>query len=83
MEIEEATEILNNHLLCLSGKMISKPKQKDLIKALSIALNQISQLISANKDIKKNCENCKTNIANRGLGKTKVLCSSCWNLLFK
>jgi len=43
MEIEEATEILNNQLLCLSGKIISKPKQKDLIKAIQIIVDYLNK----------------------------------------
>lgn len=55
MNIEEAKEILENHLLCLSGKMVSKPKQKDVIDALEIAVHQISQLIPTNHDVMQAC----------------------------
>jgi hypothetical protein len=44
MTIEEALVILNNHSLCLSGKMISKPKQKDVIKAIEITIEEIKKM---------------------------------------
>jgi len=55
MKIEEAKEILQNHLLCLSGKMVSKPKQKDVIEALEIAVHKISQLIPTDNDVMQAC----------------------------
>ena len=55
MNLTEATEILNNHMLCLSGKMVSKPKQKELTEALEIAIHQISQLIPTNHDVMQAC----------------------------
>lgn len=41
MEITEAKNVLQNHLLCLSGKMVSKPKQKDVIEALQTVIESI------------------------------------------
>lgn len=55
MNLIESKEVLQNHLLCLSGKTVSKPKQKDVIEALEIAVHQISQLIPTNHDIMQAC----------------------------
>lgn len=57
MNLTEAKEVLQNHILCLSGKMVSKPKQKDVIEALEIAVHQISQLIPTNHDVMQACIN--------------------------
>jgi len=55
MNLTETKDVLQNHLLCLSGKMVSKPKQKDVIEALQIAVHQISQLIPTNHDVMQAC----------------------------
>lgn len=42
-DVNEALKVLNNHMLCLSGKMVSKPKTKDVIQALKIIINEINK----------------------------------------
>ena len=39
MKLKQALVVLNNHLLCLSGKMVGKPKQKEVLEALQIVLD--------------------------------------------
>lgn len=43
MGINTDLKVLNNHMLCLSGKMVSKPKTKEVIEALQITINEINK----------------------------------------
>lgn len=68
MKLTEAKDVLKNHLLCLSGKMVSKPKQKDVIEALQTVIESI--------DVIK-CDHLFRAVWIEGNGCMKAQCCKC------